>query len=721
MRGVNIICGDTSDHPLSDLPNGIVNHQHLVTVLDRVRLLPSLISSFLFWPPGAAFRIPFFEGRSLPIHLPGAKEPIMFGLLKVLRRPFRSSRPTSRRRSAHRAFFEQLGGPLFAPATPSRRPGWKPAVEALEERSLLSTTSAVAWTSGGATHSALYAVGPNDNVEVSVDGGSFTNLGGYAKQISAGLDVFNNPEVYAIGADNAVWLNKGSGWVSLGGYLKEISATVENTIYAIGTDDNIYLSHGAPGLGWFNTGLKARQISAGADAIGNPEVYAIGFNNNVYAGNGSGGPAGFANWGSYAKQISATIDSTVYAIGADNAVYKNSGSGSGSGWVSLGGYAKQISAGIDGAFGPFVFAIGLDDGLWSNHGSSWTNLGGYVTQINGPSISSFGVHPPADLAYAVAPGSHAALLHQGASFATPGGYVQLASGSASDNTDSWQPATRDTSAVSWRDPTGRAHTTLYAIAPDDTAEVSVDGNSFTNLGGFSKQISAGLDAIGNPEVYAIGGDNAVYLNKGSGWVRLGGYAKEISATVNNTFYHIGTDDAVYLGHGVAGTGFIRLGGQAKQISAGADIVGNPEVFIIGFNDAVFVNNGSGYVNLGGYAKQITATLHDTVYAIGGDNAIYENSGGSWVSLGGYAKQISASVSGANGSSVVFAIGLNDSLYSNHGTGWVSLGGYVTEISAPAVGNFGINFSDPVYAIGQGHNAMLHTGTTFNTILGDTVE
>ena len=31
------------------------------------------------------------------------------------------------------------------------------------------------------------------------------------------------------------------------------------------TDDNIYVGHGTPGLGWFNTGLKARQISAGAD------------------------------------------------------------------------------------------------------------------------------------------------------------------------------------------------------------------------------------------------------------------------------------------------------------------------------------------------------------------------------------------------------------------------------------------------------------------------
>jgi hypothetical protein len=585
-------------------------------------------------------------------------------------------------------------------------------VQGLEGRSLLSTTSAVAWLTGrGVTHTALYVINKSDQVEVSVDGGSFANLGGYLKQISAGLDPFNNPEVYGIGGDNAVWLNKGSGWVRLGGYMKQISATVENTIYAIGTDDNIYLSHGSPGLGWVNLGQRAREISAGATTIGNPEVYAIGFNNQVYAGAGLGG---FADLGGYSKQISAGVDGTVYAIGADNAVYKNTGTG----WVYLGGYAKQISAGIDGAIGPFVLAIGLDDSLWSNHGLGWANLGGYVTQMSGPSISNFGVHPQADLAYAVASGSHAAILHQRASFTSLGGYVQLSSGSASDNTDSWEPAARDVSAMSWRDPSGRAHVALYALAPDDTVEVSVDGASFRNLGGYGKQISAGLDASGNPEVYAIGGENAVWLNNGTGWVRLGGYAKEISATVDNTYYHIGADDAVYLGHGVAGTGFIRLGGQAKQISAGADLAGHPEVFVIGFNDAVFVNNGSGYVNLGGYVKQISATMHHTVYAIGSNNAVFENTGGGWVALGGYVKQISAALDVRSGPEV-FAIGLDDALYVSHGSGFNKLGNaYLTEIGAPAVD---IGFlGDVTFAVNNTHQALLHEGS-FSVISGGTVE
>jgi hypothetical protein len=221
------------------------------------------------------------------------------------------------------------------------------------------------------------------------------------------------------------------------------------------------------------------------------------------------------------------------------------------------------------------------------HGLGWTDLGGYVTQISGPSISNFGVHPQADLGYGVAPGSHAALLHQGASFTSLGGYVQLSSGWASDNTDSWEPATRDVSAVVWRNHSGFQHESLYAIAPNDTVEVSVDGGSFSNLGGYSKQISAGLDAAGNPEVYAIGGDNAVWLNKGSGWVRLGGYVKQISAAFNDEtnqeVFAIGLDDALYMNQG---SGFTKLGTiYVTEVSA-------PPILVGFFGDLAFAVNST---------------------------------------------------------------------------------------------------------------------------------
>lgn len=84
-----------------------------------------------------------------------------------------------------------------------------------------------------------------------------------------------------IGADNtdSLRVNKGTGWVSLGGYIKEICATIENTIPAIDTNDDVFVGHRTPGLGWTDAGLKTRQISAAA--AGNPEVYAVGINNAV--------------------------------------------------------------------------------------------------------------------------------------------------------------------------------------------------------------------------------------------------------------------------------------------------------------------------------------------------------------------------------------------------------------------------------------------------------
>src|SRR5262249_38143281 len=159
-----------------------------------------------------------------------------------------------------------------------------------------------------------------------------------------------------------------------------------------------------------------------------------------------------------------------------------------------------------------------------------------------------------------------------------------------------------TSAVSWAND-GVTHSALYAIDKNDSVEISVDGGGFTSLGGYAKQVSAGLNSSGNPVVYEIGSDNAVWYYRprrsGSSWVSLGGYAKQISATVQNTVYEIGSNDDVWVNHG---SGWVSLGGYAKQISAGTDGNGNPEVFAIGYNDTVSVNNGSGWVNLGGYAK-----------------------------------------------------------------------------------------------------------------------
>ena len=57
-------------------------------------------------------------------------------------------------------------------------------------------------------------------------GRGWVDLGGYVKQISAGLvSAFpqSNPSVFAIGLNDGLWSNTGSGWVGLGSYVTEVS------------------------------------------------------------------------------------------------------------------------------------------------------------------------------------------------------------------------------------------------------------------------------------------------------------------------------------------------------------------------------------------------------------------------------------------------------------------------------------------------------------------
>ena len=138
-------------------------------------------------------------------------------------------------------------------STRNRRPRlFKASVEVVEDRTLLSTLSAISWSSGGLQHSAVFAIGSNDSVYMNTDATGKVALGGYAKQISAGLDAAGNPEVFAIGSDNALYVNhaNGAGWASLGGYVKEIGATTHNTVFAIGSNDSVYVNSGAGTSRW---------------------------------------------------------------------------------------------------------------------------------------------------------------------------------------------------------------------------------------------------------------------------------------------------------------------------------------------------------------------------------------------------------------------------------------------------------------------------------------
>jgi hypothetical protein len=183
------------------------------------------------------------------------------------------------------------------------------SLEAIEDRKLMSTLTSVSWNSGGVRHSEVFALGFDNTVSMSKDGGRFVSQSGYLKAISAGLDSAGNPEVYGIGGDNAAWVNdNGAGWVSRGGYVKAISASSNNTVFAIGGDNAAYVNRG--GTGWTDLGGYVKAISASS----NNTVFAIGGDNAAYVSvNGSG----FGRIGGYVTEISGAAMGTVFARGGD--------------------------------------------------------------------------------------------------------------------------------------------------------------------------------------------------------------------------------------------------------------------------------------------------------------------------------------------------------------------------------------------------------------------
>jgi hypothetical protein len=126
---------------------------------------------------------------------------------------------------------------------------------------------------------------------------------------------------------------------------------------------------------------------------------------------------------------------------------------------------------------------------------------------------------------------------------------------------------------------------------------------------------------------------------------LGGYAKQISATMNNTVYVISLHDDVQVNRGI---GFVPLGGYVKQISASLDATGKPEVFAVGTDDALYVNHatgpdstGSGFVRLGSvYVTEVSAPAvgialpGDQAYVVGKGHGGFLHRGTSFIAIGG---------------------------------------------------------------------------------------
>jgi hypothetical protein len=619
----------------------------------------------------------------------------MRSLLQWFRRSFLG------RLTTVRLSFSAEGGQLRGsclPASSRHARSFRPHLEQLESRQLLSTIGAVRWSSPDAvTHYAAYSIGGDDALYFSQDGGAYTRLGGYVKQVSARLSNDNFPQAVVIGRDDTVSVVDSNGnFTPLGGgYFKQISASPYSardytSVYAIGRDDLLYVSFGGA---FIRLGHYVKQVSAGVDDDGRPQAFVIAGGDGLWKVDWSGN---FTFQGTYAKQISAGVFDEVFAIATDNSAYVISRGVT----TRLGGYLKQVSSGPGGR----LFGIGSNDEVFLNRvdGRGWTELHRFAKEISAPAYIFGG-----DVVYTVGT-NHEGYLHNAQGWTDLQQYLL---GPSSGQT---------ISAVSWLGDDGVKHHRTYAIGQDDALYVSQDGSPFASLGGYVKQVSAGLhiqNGTAYPLAFVIGGDDAVYvIGDYFDFYYLGGYAKQISAGVNDSLYSIGRDDELYLMRDYGD--FVPLGGYVKQVSAGMDAAGNRRAYVIGGEDALWVVDDSGnFTRLGPYATQISATANDLgptgrgVYAIDPNNTAYFHNTSARTNLGNdYVKQLSAGFD-ASGNSEVFAIASNDEVWVNHrdGQGFSSLAGTGTgsarQISAPA---FAVGLDgDVVYTVDMDHAGYLH--------------
>lgn len=289
--------------------------------------------------------------------------------------------------------------------------------------------------------------------------------------------------------------------------------------------------------------------------------------------------------------------------------------------------------------------------------------------------------------------------------------------------------------------------TITGVVPSATPTPGAFGD-WTALSGSMTQITTAVNADGRLQVFAIGGDNAVWTRTQTAangafgaWTSLGGYVKQLvvdrNANGGLVLVAIGGDNAAWVRIQTAANGafgaWSSLGGYVKQLAAGRYADGRLALFAIGGDNAAWMTVQTGangafgnWTSLGGYVKQLVVGSNANgglvLFGIGGDNAAWariqtspNGSFAGWSSLGGYVTQL-AVASNANGTQVLFAIGGDNAVWTmSQGTTngafapWASLGGYVKQIT---VGR-NANGSLLLFAIGGDDAAWVRTQTAPN--------
>jgi hypothetical protein len=239
-------------------------------------------------------------------------------------------------------------------------------------------------------------------------------------------------------------------------------------------------------------------------------------------------------------------------------------------------------------------------------------------------------------------------------------------------------------------------------------------SSWQTLGGYVQSFVVGTNANGLLEVFAIGGNNSMYVTQQvpggiwTSWEDFHGYVRQLAVASNSAgnleVFAIGQDYQVWHRYEMPANGYLVwsnwsslpvLGAEATQIAVQSNKDGRLEVFGIGY-----VDNGLWHTSQASYGNS--------------------DEWNTWESLGGYVRQISAGKN-SDGRLEVFAIGQYYALWhiwqlsanavtATYWSNWSWLGGYVTSIVAYtnnhgflnvfALGGSTDNSSGSVYVISQ---------------------
>lgn len=219
---------------------------------------------------------------------------------------------------------------------------------------------------------------------------------------------------------------------------------------------------------------------------------------------------------------------------------------------------------------------------------------------------------------------------------------------------------------------------VYALATNGFVYQYHLGASWNVVGGYFTSISAGHDASGFAEVFAVTRNNGLFEFNRTGVKLRASNVSSVAAAGAETAYAVLTDGSVSTFTSTGSTS-IAAAGSAVQVVATAPSSGSPAIYIVNRQGFVYVSTGGAwnplFGNVGAMSAGTDANGNAAFFAIGGINggltlpALYEFSSQSNGQQLGYFQQTLS----ATDSDTVF-VTLSDHSVWSHTTvgGWVNL-------------------------------------------------